>query len=94
MLAIDLPMAGRPAGPSWGPSAGRVTRHRQCPPWSSIPTASQRQLSDEELLAAGIAPGLLRVSVGLEDLEDLIEDFGAGLAAARAAAASPVAAGG
>lgn len=50
------------------------------------PSTSQRQLSEAELAAAGIAPGLLRVSVGLEDPEDLIEDFERGLTAARTAA--------
>lgn len=49
------------------------------------PTTSHRQLSDGELAAAGIDPGLLRCSVGLEDLDDLREDFARGLAAARAA---------
>jgi methionine-gamma-lyase len=43
------------------------------------PSTSQRQLSEEELLAAGITPGLLRVSVGLEDIEDLQADFAAAL---------------
>jgi cystathionine beta-lyase/cystathionine gamma-synthase len=38
------------------------------------------------LRAAGIAPGLLRCSVGLEDVEDLREDFELGLAAAAGAA--------
>jgi methionine-gamma-lyase len=47
------------------------------------PSTSQRQLSEPELLAAGITPGLLRVSVGLEDLEDLQADFGAALEIAR-----------
>jgi methionine-gamma-lyase len=47
------------------------------------PSTSQRQLSEEQLLAAGISPGLLRVSVGLEDVEDLVADFDAALAAAR-----------
>jgi methionine-gamma-lyase len=47
------------------------------------PSTSQRQLSESELLAAGITPGLLRVSVGLEDLEDLQADFGAALEIAR-----------
>jgi methionine-gamma-lyase len=60
------------------------------------PSTSQRQLSEAELRAAGIVPGLLRVSVGLEDVEDLIADFDRALAAARAVAADagePVAAG-
>jgi cystathionine beta-lyase/cystathionine gamma-synthase len=57
-------------------------------------STSHRQLNDEQLLASGIGPGMLRVSVGLEDIEDLEADLDAGLAAARrvaaAAAASPV----
>lgn len=53
------------------------------------PSTSQRQLSEAELAETGIAPGLLRVSVGLEDIADLREDFEQALAAARAAAAVP-----
>jgi methionine-gamma-lyase len=45
------------------------------------PSTSHRQASEAELVAAGITPGLLRVSVGLEDVEDLQADFGAALAA-------------
>jgi methionine-gamma-lyase len=52
------------------------------------PTTSQRQMSDQELIDAGITPGLLRVSVGLEDLEDLQADLATGLAAARRIAAA------
>ncbi len=47
------------------------------------PSTSQRQLSEAELLEAGITPGLLRVSVGLEDLEDLQADFTEALVAVR-----------
>jgi O-acetylhomoserine (thiol)-lyase len=36
---------------------------------------THRQLTDEQLLAAGIPPDLIRFSVGLEDVEDLIEDL-------------------
>ncbi len=39
------------------------------------PSTSQRQMTEAQLAAAGITPGLLRVSVGLEDLEDLEDDF-------------------
>jgi methionine-gamma-lyase len=57
------------------------------------PSTSQRQLSEAELIEAGITPGLLRVSVGLEDIEDLIDDFDRALAAVRdRAAREPVAA--
>jgi cystathionine beta-lyase/cystathionine gamma-synthase len=49
------------------------------------PSTSHRQLDDRELAEAGIAPGLVRVSVGLEDVEDLIADFAGALAAPRSA---------
>ena len=53
------------------------------------PSTSQRQLSESELLEAGITPGLLRVSVGLEDVEDLEADLAVALAAADATAGDP-----
>ena len=52
------------------------------------PTTTHRQLSDAELAQAGIAPGLLRCSVVLEDLDDLRTDFAAALEAAAAAGAA------
>jgi methionine-gamma-lyase len=52
------------------------------------PSTSHRQLSEPELIESGITPGLLRVSVGLEDVDDLIDDFGRALEAAGAAAAT------
>jgi cystathionine beta-lyase/cystathionine gamma-synthase len=42
-------------------------------------STTHRQFSDEELRAAGIAPGMVRVSVGLEDVEDLKVDVLAAL---------------
>ena len=53
------------------------------------PSTTHRQLDAVALREAGIAPGLLRCSVGLEDAEDLRADFELGLAAVRAAARSP-----
>ena len=38
-------------------------------------TATHRQLSDEELVACGVGPDLVRLSVGLEDAADLIADI-------------------
>ena len=38
-------------------------------------TTTHGQLSDEELLSIGITPGTLRISIGIEDIEDLIADF-------------------
>ena len=48
-------------------------------------TTSHRQLDAAGLAEAGISEGLLRVSVGLEDVEDLVADFAVGLAAAHSA---------
>lgn len=36
---------------------------------------THRQLSDEQLREAGIAPDLIRLSVGIEDAEDIIDDL-------------------
>lgn len=45
------------------------------------PKMSHAELSEEERIKAGISSGLLRLSVGLEDPDDLIKDFKKGLAA-------------
>jgi O-acetylhomoserine (thiol)-lyase len=39
---------------------------------------THRQLSDEQLRAAGIHPGMIRLSVGLENVDDIIEDLNIG----------------
>ncbi len=36
---------------------------------------THRQLSEEELKAAGVSPDLIRVSVGIEHIDDIMEDF-------------------
>ena len=38
-------------------------------------SATHRQLSDEQLVAAGIDGGLIRLSVGLENVDDIIADL-------------------
>lgn len=38
-------------------------------------SATHRQLTDEQLVAAGVNPGMIRFSVGLENVEDIIEDI-------------------
>mgnify|MGYP000350741780 CR=1 FL=1 len=52
------------------------------------PSTTHRQLDDAGLAEAGIREGLVRVSVGLEDIDDLLTDFEHGLNAARATAAT------
>lgn len=42
-------------------------------------SSTHRQLTDEQLVAAGITPGLIRISVGLENIDDIIEDIKLGL---------------
>lgn len=38
-------------------------------------SATHRQMNDEELMAAGVSPDLVRLSCGLENSDDLIEDI-------------------
>lgn len=44
-------------------------------------TTSHSQLNEEELLASGVTPDLLRLSVGIEDTKDLINDISQALKA-------------
>lgn len=44
-------------------------------------SATHRQLTDEQLIAAGINPGMIRLSVGLENIEDIIADLEVGFKA-------------
>lgn len=36
---------------------------------------THRQMSDEQLIEAGVAPDLIRFSVGIENAEDIIADL-------------------
>jgi methionine-gamma-lyase len=92
MLAVDL-AGGRAAGealidalliPERTASLGSIHTIVAHPP-----STTHRQLSAGELAATGITPGLLRVSVGLEDLDDLVADFDRALAVARGAGEDP-----
>jgi len=38
-------------------------------------STTHKQLSDADLAAAGVTPTMLRISVGLENTDDLIDDF-------------------
>ena len=46
-------------------------------------STTHRQLTDEQLAAAGVEGDLVRISVGLEDVEDIIWDLDQALAAAQ-----------
>ena len=43
-------------------------------------SATHRQLNDEQLVAAGINPGMIRFSVGLENIDDILDDIKQALA--------------
>ncbi len=43
-------------------------------------SSSHRQYGDADLAAAGLSPGMLRVSIGLEDADDLVADLAAAAA--------------
>ncbi len=46
-------------------------------------TTTHSQLSESEQRSAGVTPDLIRVSVGLEHLDDILEDFSEAFAAAK-----------
>jgi O-succinylhomoserine sulfhydrylase len=46
-----------------------------CHPW----TTTHQRVAPEDKLAMGIGEGVLRLSVGLEDADDLVEDLAAAL---------------
>ena len=45
-------------------------------------STTHRQLTDEQLEAAGVKPDLIRISVGIEDIEDILWDIDQALEAA------------
>ena len=45
-------------------------------------STTHQQLSAEEQLASGVTPGLVRLAVGLEGIEDILADLERGFAAA------------
>ncbi|MBP6672496.1 MAG: O-acetylhomoserine aminocarboxypropyltransferase/cysteine synthase [Bacteroidetes bacterium] len=53
-------------------------------------STTHEQLNQEEQLLSGVTPDLLRVSVGIEHIEDIIEDFDEALRAVRQAEAVTV----
>ena len=46
-------------------------------------STTHSQLTEQEQVTTGVDPGLIRLSVGLEDVEDIIADLDKGFAAAR-----------
>jgi cystathionine beta-lyase/cystathionine gamma-synthase len=80
MLSIDL-AGGRTAGEHFLDRlkvAVHATSLGSAETLCSHPaSSSHRQLSEEELAQAGLTPGMVRISIGLEDPDDLIADLAA-----------------
>jgi O-acetylhomoserine (thiol)-lyase len=53
-------------------------------------TTTHQQLSDEEQVASGTTPDLIRLSVGIEHVDDIVADLAQALAVASAASTEPV----
>ena len=49
-------------------------------------STTHQQLSAEEQLATGVTPGLVRLAVGLEGIDDILADLERGFAAAKSLA--------
>jgi len=46
-------------------------------------STTHSQLTESELLASGVKPGTVRLSVGIEHIDDIIADLERGFAAAK-----------
>ena len=79
MLALEL-TGGRDAGESFMNGLELCIRATSLGGVDTVvshpASTSHRQFDAEQLAAAGISPGLLRVSVGCEDADDIVADFG------------------
>ncbi len=49
-------------------------------------STTHAQLTEQQLVDAGVLPGVVRISVGIEDVEDIIDDLDQALTAATGAA--------
>ena len=52
-------------------------------------STTHSQLTDDEQATAGVSPGLIRLSVGIEHIDDIIADLEKGFAAVRPGRALP-----
>ena len=55
-----------------------------CGRWSStLASTTHAQLSPAEQLTTGVTPGLIRLAVGIEHIDDILADLEAGFRAAK-----------
>jgi O-acetylhomoserine (thiol)-lyase len=88
VFSFDLP-GGRPAGGAFIEALDLWSHLANVGDAKSLvihpASTTHRQLSEDELEAAGIASGTIRLSVGLENIDDLLEDLECALDAAAEA---------
>ena len=88
VVAFDLP-GGREAGAAFIDALGLFSNLANIGDVRSLAvhpaTTTHSQLDDEGLAAAGISAGTVRLSVGIEHIDDILADLEQGLAAAAAA---------
>ena len=75
--------AARPLRPSWqGLKLASIATHVADAKTCVLHPASSthRQLTEEELAAAGVSADLIRLSVGIEDIQDILADLEQALA--------------
>jgi O-acetylhomoserine (thiol)-lyase len=62
----------------------RLVNIGDCKSLASIPAeTTHRQLNDEELKSAGVAPEMIRLSLGIEHIDDLLADLEQALASTK-----------
>lgn len=62
----------------------RLVNIGDCKSLASIPAeTTHRQLNDEELKSAGVAPEMIRLSIGIEHIDDLLADLEQALASTK-----------
>ena len=85
-FGIRSPQGGREAGAKFIDALGLVTRLVNIGDAKSLAchpaTTTHRQLSAEELARAGVKEDMVRLSVGIEHIDDILEDLEQALAAA------------
>ncbi len=67
-----------PANSQWQGGA-----HPAAPPYYGNNTVTHRQLTEKQQLASGVTPDLIRLSVGIEHIDDLLEDIDQALRASQ-----------
>ena len=50
---------------------------------AALAAVAQRQLSEDEQVTTGVSPDLIRLSIGVETIDDIIADLETGFAAAK-----------